>query len=603
MKIFAALVIVLCSTSLAQQPDFVSAHDQALTLLSQMTLEEKVGQMIQIERDVAEKNPEVIKDWFIGSVLSGGGSAPRAGNQPQQWADLVGSFQTKALSTRLKIPLLYGIDAVHGHNNVYGATIFPHNIGLGATRDPALVKEIGRITAEEVYATGIRWTFSPCLCVARDERWGRTYESFGESPELAVMMSTIIEGYQGNKLSDKGSILATAKHFLGDGGTTYGTGAKGKIDQGDTRGNDAALQALFLPPFVAAIQKGVGSVMPSFSSWNGIKMHAQKDLIEGVLKNKLQFDGFVISDWQAIDQIPGSGYAQKVATSVNAGVDMLMVPYDYQGAAKALISNVKNGAIQMARIDDAVVRILTKKYQLGLFEQALPDTTNINQIGSVEHRKVARQAVAESLVLLKNKNNLLPLAKNAKILVTGSHMDDIGLQSGGWTKTWQGQAGAITPGTTILQGLRQVAPNAKITTLENPRKQDLGTQKFDLGVIVVGERPYAETDGDNPNLELDGVAEQSIRTVCAAMRCVVILVTGRPVNISSILPLSHAVVAAWLPGSEGAGIADVLFGDQGFVGTLPMSWFKSVNQLPINVGDAKYDPLFAYGYGLKYISK
>lgn len=603
MKKFVALALVLCSTGIAQQTAFEAAQQKASALLAQMTLPEKVGQMIQIERDVAEKNPEVITNYFIGSVLSGGGSAPRAGNQPQQWADMVASFQGKALATRLKIPLLYGIDAVHGHNNVYGATIFPHNIGLGATRNPALVKEVGRITAAEVYATGIRWTFSPCLCVSRDERWGRAYESFGETPELATMMSSIIEGYQGTNLSDQGSVLATAKHFLGDGGTIYGTGSKGKIDQGDTRGADAALRALHLPPFVAAIQKGVGSVMPSFSSWNGLKMHAHKNLIEGVLKTELKFNGFVISDWQGIDQILAPSYTAKMAISINAGLDMIMVPFDYQNAIRALLDNVKSGAISMARIDDAVLRILTQKYLLGLFEQPLPDTSNIAQIGSSQHRKVARQAVAESLVLLKNKDNLLPLPKNAKILVTGSHMNDIGLQSGGWTKTWQGQAGAITPGTTILEGIRQVAPNANITALEYPEAKDLTAKKFDLAVIAIGERPYAEGNGDNANLDLDSSSEALVRSVCAAMRCVVVLVTGRPVNISRILPLSHAVVAAWLPGTEGAGIADVFFGDSNFVGTLPMSWFRSVGQLPLNVGDAKYDPLFAYGFGLKYPSK
>jgi beta-glucosidase len=600
-KRFALFVILVGGFAVAQgfSQTNTPVPERVAALLKQMTLEEKVGQMIQIEREVFEKDPQVIKDSFIGSVLSGGGSAPRAGSKPQNWADLVTAIQTQALRTRLKIPVIYGIDAVHGNNNVYGATIFPHNIGLGATRDPALLKEIGRVTAAEVYPTGIRWTFSPCLCVARDERWGRTYESFGETPELASSLATIVEGYQGAKLSDEGSILATAKHFLGDGGTVWGTGNNGKLDQGDAKGDDAAMRALFLPPFKAAIEKDVGSVMTSFSSWNGIKMHAQKPLVQNLLKDELGFMGFVISDWQAIDQIPAGSYDEKIAISVNAGVDMIMVPFEYKKAIAALLGGVKNGSIKAARIDDAVSRILTKKFELGLFENPMPDTSSLGEIGSKEHRAVARRAVQESLVLLKNNANMLPLKKSIKILVTGSHANDIGLQSGGWTKTWQGEAGNITPGTTLLEGLRKVAPNAKINFVDSPKSKDLANP-YDVGVVIVGERPYAESTGDSSDLELSPTAEASVKSVCKAMKCIVILVTGRPVQITSWVSGAQAIVAAWLPGTEGAGVADVLFGDAKFTGKLPMTWFRSVNQLPINVGDKTYDPLFPYGFGLTY---
>ena len=581
---------------LPYQDPALPADQRAADLLARMTLDEKIGQMTQPDRSVMT-NIDDMATYGIGSLLSGGGSAPSS-NTPAAWADMVDRFQTAALRSRLGIPMLYGIDAVHGHNNVVGAVIFPHNIGLGAARNPALARQIGAITAEEVYATGIRWTFSPCLCVARDERWGRTYESFGEDPELATLLAPIIDGYQGARLSDRNSVLATAKHYIADGGTRWGSSSTG-LNEGDTVLSEAELRRIHLPPYVEAIRRNVGSVMPSYSSWNGTKMHAQRYLLTDVLKGELGFSGFIISDWAAIDQIPGD-YNSDVRTAINAGVDMVMVPYDYKRFISTLRTEVQAGAIGQARIDDAVRRILIKKFELGLFEQPFADRANIAAIGSQAHRDIARQAVRESLVLLKNANNLLPLSTTpGRVLVAGKSADDIGLQSGGWTISWQGSSGNITPGTSILQGIRaNVAAGTQVTYIRNP---DAGqVSGYNVGIVVVGETPYAEGQGDNGTLTLAAEDSAAVQQVCAAMPCVVVLVSGRPLIINTQLSQANAFVAAWLPGTEGAGVAEVLFGKAGFTGKLPISWPRSVSQLPINVGDASYDPLFPYGFGLSY---
>ncbi|HEU4326732.1 MAG TPA: glycoside hydrolase family 3 N-terminal domain-containing protein [Roseiflexaceae bacterium] len=578
------------------QDPALPADQRAADLLARMTLDEKIGQMTQADRSVMTTIDDMAT-YGIGSLLSGGGSAPSP-NTPAAWADMVDRFQTAALRNRLRIPMLYGIDAVHGHNNVVGAVIFPHNIGLGAARNPALARQIGAITAEEVYATGIRWTFSPCLCVARDERWGRTYESFGEDPELATELATIIDGYQGARLSDRNSILATAKHYIADGGTRWGSSPTG-LNEGDTVLSEAELRRIHLPPYIESIRRNVGSIMPSYSSWNGTKLHAQRYLLTDVLKGELGFRGFVISDWAAIDQIPGD-YNSDVRTAINAGVDMVMVPYDYKRFISTLRTEVQAGNVGMARIDDAVRRILIKKFELGLFEQPFADRANIAAIGSQAHRDVARQAVRESLVLLKNAGNLLPLSTSpGRVLVAGKSADDIGLQSGGWTISWQGSSGNITPGTTILQGIRaNMPPGSQITYIRNP---DAGqVTGYNIGIVVVGETPYAEGQGDNGTLALAAEDSATVQRVCAAMPCVVVLVSGRPLIINTQLSQANAFVAAWLPGTEGAGVADVLFGKANFTGKLPISWPRSVSQLPLNVGDASYDPLFPYGFGLSY---
>ncbi|HEY0483110.1 MAG TPA: glycoside hydrolase family 3 N-terminal domain-containing protein [Kofleriaceae bacterium] len=584
-------------TAAAQTPPYKDPSLPVATrvndLLGRMSLDEKLGQMTQAER--ASISSAQITQFRIGSVLSGGGSAPSP-NTATGWANMYDGFQNAALATPLAIPMIYGVDAVHGHNNVSGATIFPHNIGLGATRDPALVQNIGRATAEEVSGTGIDWDFAPCLCVARNDRWGRTYESFGERPDLVSSMTTIITGLQGSSLSAPGSVLATAKHFVGDGGTTGG------VDQGDTQLSEADLRAIHLPPFQAAVQRGVGAVMISFSSWNGVKMHGNQFLITSVLKGELGFSGFVISDWNAIDQIDGQpGFtATEVRTAINAGIDMVMVPDAWQNFISVLRSEVQAGRIAMSRIDDANRRILTKKFELGLFERPLTDRSFTSTVGNAAHRQLARQAVRESQVLLKNVNNVLPLATaNNKIFVAGKSADNIGLQSGGWTISWQGGSGTTTQGTSILQGIRNtVASTTTVTFNQTGAGID---SSYRVAIAVVGETPYAEGAGDRPgSMSLDSGDLATINTLRAAgVPVVVVLVSGRPLDIAAELANWSALVAAWLPGTEGQGVADVLFGVAQPTGKLPMTWMSSVSQQPINDGDGKV-PLFPFGFGLAY---
>jgi len=562
-------------------------------LLGRMSLDEKVGQMTQAERKAVSAAD--LTTYRIGSLLSGGGSAPSP-NNATSWADMYDNFQRAALATPLGIPMMYGVDAVHGHNNVTGATIFPHNIGLGATRDPALVQRIGRATAEEVSGTGIDWDFAPCLCVARNDRWGRTYESFGETPENATSMTTLITGLQGTRLSDPGSVLATAKHYVGDGGTTDGH------DQGNTQISEAELRAVHLPPFREAVARGVGSVMITFSSWNGVKTHASKYLITDVLKNELGFGGLVVSDWNGIDQIDGQpGFtAAEVSTAINAGLDMIMVPTEWRSFITLLKGEVQAGRVPMSRIDDANRRILTKKFELGLFEKPLTDRSYTPSVGNAAHRALAREAVRESQVLLKNQNGVLPLPKTAgKLFVAGKSADDIGYQSGGWTGSWQGGSGPVTPGTTVLQGIRAAVSSS--TTVTYNRNGTGIDGSYQAAIAVIGETPYAEGQGDRPgSMGLDNEDLATLNTLRASgVPVVVVLVSGRPLDIAAQLPQWHALVAAWLPGTEGNGVADVLFGDYRPTGTLPFTWMQSASQQPINVGDGK-TPLFPYGYGAQF---
>lgn len=565
-------------------------------LLSRMSLDEKLGQMTQAER-TSVTNAQITQ-FRLGSLLSGGGSAPSP-NNATSWANMYDGFQNAALATPLAIPLIYGVDAVHGHNNVFGATIFPHNIGLGATRDPSLVQNIGRAVAEEVSGTGIDWDFAPCLCVARNDRWGRTYESFGETPALVSSMATIITGLQGSSLAAPGSVMATAKHYVGDGGTTGG------VDQGNTQLSEADLRAIHLPPFQAAVQRGVGAIMISFSSWNGVKMHSQQFLITTVLKGELGFSGFTISDWNGIDQIDGQpGFtAAEVRTAVNAGIDMVMVPDAWQNFISMLRSEVNAGRVTMARIDDANRRILTKKFELGLFERPLTDRSFTGTVGNAAHRTLARQAVRESLVVLKNAGNVLPLAAaNNRIFVAGKNADNIGQQSGGWTISWQGGSGTTTPGTSILQGIRNTVPSSTIVTF-NPTGSGIDSS-YRVAIAVIGETPYAEGAGDRPgSMSLDSTDLNTINTLRGAgVPVVVVLVSGRPLDIAAELPKWNAFVAAWLPGTEGQGVADILFGVAQPTGKLPMTWMNSVSQQPINDGDGQAS-LFPFGFGLGYTSR
>jgi beta-glucosidase len=582
------------ATGLPYQNPALSPADRLADLLPRMSLDDKVGQMVQAER--AAISASDVTTYRYGSILSGGGSAPSP-NTPTGWSDMYDTFQKAALATPLGIPMIYGLDAVHGNNNVPGSTIFPHNIGLGATRDPALVQQVGRATAEEVTGAGLDWTFAPCLCVARDDRWGRTYESYGETPDLVSSMTTVVTGLQGDTLGGNASVLATAKHYLGDGGTTNG------VDQGNTQLSEADLRAIHLPGFQAAIARNVGSIMVSFSSWNGTKMSANKYLLTDVLKTELGFKGFLVSDWAAIDQLDGqTGFtAQEIATAVNAGLDMLMVPNSPSTFLSYLKQDVQNGQIAQSRIDDAVSRILLKKFELGLFEHPLADRSYAGTIGNSAHRATARQAVRESQVLLKNSNNILPLTKSGgKIFVAGKNADDIGNQSGGWTVSWQGASGnTYSGGTTILQGIRNaVGSGATVTYSKDGTGID---SSYRAAVAVIGETPYAEGQGDRPNGVTLDAADLAVlaKLKAAGVPVVTVLVSGRPVDVSAQLPDMAALLASWLPGSEGAGVADVLFGDYAPTGKLPVTWPQSYSQEPINDGDGKA-ALFPYGFGLSY---
>ncbi|MFD9123621.1 glycoside hydrolase family 3 protein [Kitasatospora sp. NPDC059571] len=578
-------------------------------LLGRMTLEEKVGQMTQAERNAVDGDRAQITGLGLGSLLSGGGSTPTP-NTPAAWADMVDAYQQRALDTRLHIPLLYGVDSVHGHGNLVGATVFPHNIAMGATRDPALVEQAERITATETRATGPQWVFAPCVCVARDDRWGRTYESFGEDPALVSRMETALDGFQGNGRSDLARpdrVLATVKHFAGDGDTAYGSSTSGSytLDQGVTVTDHEHFRTVDLAPYVTAVQQHhAGSIMPSFSSvdWtedgvgNPVKMSANKELLTDVLKQKIGFDGFLISDWEAIHQLPGD-YAAQVRTAVDAGLDMFMEPYSAPQFEQTLLAEARAGRVPQSRIDDAVRRILRAKFELGLFEHPFTDRRNAGTVGSAAHRAVARRAVAESQVLLKNTGHALPLKANQKIYVAGANADDIGNQAGGWTVTWQGGSGSTIPGSTVLQGIRAAAP---ATTYS--RDASAPTDGYDVGVVVIGETPYAEGVGDVGNghtLAISAADRAAVDRVCGTIpTCVVLDVAGRPQIITDELPKTDAFVMSWLPGSEGEGVADVLFGKQAFTGKLPVSWPRSEAQEPINVGDRNYDPLFPFGYGL-----
>ncbi|KAL3518736.1 hypothetical protein ACH5RR_021325 [Cinchona calisaya] len=580
-------------------------------LMSRMTLEEKIGQMAQIDRVYATS--ELMKNYSIGSLLSGGGSVPLPHATPQDWVDMINDFQNGSLSSRLGIPMIYGIDAVHGHNNVYKATIFPHNVGIGVTRDPDLVRRIGAATAREVRATGIQYVFAPCVAVCRDPRWGRCYESYSEDPQIVKEMTEIIKGLQGEIPADgrqgvpyvggPDKVAACAKHYVGDGGTTKG------INENNTVTNWHGLLSIHMPGYDASIIKGVSTVMVSYSSWNGVKMHANRNLITDFLKGKMRFRGFVISDWEGIDRITTpahANYTLSVLDGISAGIDMIMVPDNHTEFLNTLTYLVNNNYIPMSRIDDAVRRILRVKFSMGLFENPLADYSFVDQLGSQAHRDLAREAVRKSLVLLKNGENadkpLLPLPKKArKILVAGTHANNLGAQCGGWTITWQGLNGNNhTAGTTILNGITStVDSSTEVVYKKSVDSADfVKDNNFDYAIVVVGEPPYAETGGDNLNLTIPEPGPSTINNVCGRVKCAVVVVSGRPLVVEPYLSSIDALVAAWLPGTEGQGVADMLFGDYGFTGKLARTWFKTVEQLPMNVGDKHYDPLFPFGYGL-----
>ena len=594
LTFLVAIHLVSCST-----------NNDVSGLISSMTLEEKIGQMTQVDYRYLQDVTDINK-YFLGSILSGGGSTPPI-NQPSSWVDLYNRFQEQALKTRLKIPLIYGIDAVHGHNNVVGATIFPHNIGLGCANDEKLIKEIAVATAVEIQATGLDWTFSPCLAVAQDERWGRTYESFSEDPDIVTKLGVAtVQGYQmGNSLSKK-SVLACAKHYVGDGNTVFGTGGNNyKIDRGDVVLDEGELRSKYIKPFKESIKQGVGSIMISYNSWHGKKLHGHKYLINDILKQELGFKGFVVSDWAGINEID-KDYKASIIKSINAGIDMVMVPgslnpdHDsYDDFIRLAIESVKEGSIPMNRIDDAVTRILKIKKKIGLFDGPIKKPQNTNMVGSKKHRELARESVRKSVVLLKNENKLLPIGKSGKkITFVGEHADNIGYQCGGWTITWQGGSGDITPGTSILDAFKATIRDTNDISYSI---DGVNIPDTDIIIAVIGEKPYSEGWGDRKSLDLSKENKKILKRVKEKnLPYLIILVSGRPMLIEDEIKDCDAFIAVWLPGTEGAGIADVIFGDHAPTGKLSMSWPRSMDQLPINIGDKIYNPLFPFGYGLSY---
>ena len=581
-----------------------SFDPQVLKLLATMTLDEKLGQMAQPDQQFL-KTPDDIKNYSLGSLLSGGDSDPKAGNGLTAWTDLCDGYQKIALTTRLRIPLLYGIDAVHGHNNVIGATIFPHNIGLGCTRSAELVERAARITSEEVRATGANWAFAPCVTVPQDIRWGRTYEGFSESPEIVKELgAAAVRGLQRATLDDPAAVLACSKHFAGDGGTTWGTGNTMRrdrprmLDQGDTQVDEATLRRIHLPGYVTTVAEGVGSIMPSYSSWNGVKSSGSERMLTGILKREFGFEGFLISDYAALNQMAGD-YKRQIADSVNAGMDMVMIPEKYVDFLTLLKQNVQEGKIPMTRIDDAVTRILRTKFAMGLMDakrSPLTDRSLHNSFGSEGHRAVARACVRASLVVLKNEGGVLPLAKNAaRIHVAGKSANDLGNQCGGWTITWQGSSGRPTDGTTILEAVqRAVSTKTKVTTSIDGS----GAAGAPVAIAVIGEKPYAEGMGDTADLHL---SQEDIATVTnlkgAGAKVIAVILSGRPLFLEDIIGQADAIVAAWLPGSEGDGVADVLFGDYKPTGKLSFTWPKATST-SLHRGDAGYQTMFESGYGL-----
>ena len=612
-------VLMLLSGVSAQDTDTLPYQDSSLPieervtdLLDRMTLDEKLGQMTLIEKDSIR--PPAVTDYAIGAILSGGGGYPTGNNSADGWLEMVHAYQDAALATRLGIPMLYGVDAIHGHNNLSGAVIFPHNIGLGAANNPELVEEIGRITALEMIATGIYWNYAPVLAVPQDIRWGRAYEGYSENTEMVTELSVaMLRGLQGDDLSAPDTVLGTPKHFVGDGGTAFGTSPQdgGFLDRGITQVDEATLREIHLPPYPAAIENGARSIMISYSSWGGENMHGQAYLIQDVLRDELGFEGFIVSDWGGIDVVAPS-YYDAVVKSVNAGIDLNMVPYNYIGFIRALDEAVEKEDISMERIDEAVASILQVKFELGLFENPYGDAELQALIGSEAHREVARDAVRQSLVLLKNENNALPLSADDEqtVFIAGRAADNIGIQSGGWTIEWQGAAANLTEGTSVRRGLQNAFGDETTVrySLTGSFNDDAGNPaQGDVGIVVVGEEPYAEWFGDDPILTLSLRDRELIEKVRGQVdSLIVVLLSGRPMIVDESLNLADAFVAAWLPGTEGAGVADVLLGDNDFVGTLPYTWPRTTDQLPFDFDAIPTEgceaPLFPFGYGLTYDS-
>ncbi len=573
-------------------------------LLKQMTVEEKVGQVIQPEWKSI--TPQDVITYHIGSIENGGGAVP-GGNKHasvKDWVDLIEPYYDASVDPQnhVRIPLIWASDAVHGHNNVYGATLFPHNVGLGAAHDPDLIRRIGEATAAEVRSTGMDWSFAPTIAVARDDRWGRSYESYSEDPKIVTeYAAAMVEGLEGEgpAFLDQNHVISTAKHFLGDGSTDGGR------DQGDSLVSEQELAGIHGAGYKAAIDAGTQSIMASYNSWHGVKMHANSGLLTDILKGRMGFDGFIMGDWLAHGQIPGCSNTD-CPQAFNAGLDIYNQAQGWKDLDANLIREVKDGTIPMARLDDAVRRILRVKFRAGVFDEPRPadrpDTWK--PIGTPEHRAIARQAVAESLVLLKN-DGVLPLKKGASVLIAGDGAHNVAMQSGGWTLSWQGADNGPNdfPGaTSIYEGLKQEIEASGGQALLSP--DGTYATKPDVAVVVFGETPYAEFMGDQPDVALhhDNVESLDLlnKLKAAGIPTVAVLLSGRPLYVNPQINASDAFVAAFLPGSEGEGVADVLTGAKDFRGKLSFSWPKRPDQTPLNVGDANYDPQFAYGFGLSY---
>lgn len=591
-------------------------EERIASLLGSMSVEEKVGQIVQ--GDLGSVTPDDVRKYRLGSVLAGGNSDPGARyNAPAaDWLALADAFYHASMDTRdggKAIPVLLGIDAVHGHNNVVGATLFPHNIALGATDDADLLRRIARATAVELRTTGFEWTFAPTVTVPRDDRWGRTYEGYSENPKLVARYATaVVEGLQGKLGSaaflDAQHVVASAKHFIGDGGTTAGK------DKGDTAVPEAELRDVHGAGHIAALQAGTQTVMASFSSWNGTKMHGHRGLLTDVLKGRLGFDGFVVGDWNGHGEVPGCSN-ERCAAALLAGVDMFMAPDTWRSVYTNTVAQVHAGEIPMARLDDAVTRILRVKLRLGLFDAGPPSRRALGgkfeYLASAEHRRIARAAVRQSLVLLKNEGGVLPLDPRVRILVAGDGADDIGKQAGGWTLSWQGTGNKpsdFPAAESIWAGIKAAADAAGgEATLS--KSGEYGT-KPDVAIVVFGEEPYAEFIGDIPHLAYQPGKDTDLKLLrrlkAASIPVVAVFLSGRPLWVNREINASDAFVAAWLPGSEGGGVADVLFKSaQGeivhdFSGKLPFSWPRTAVHSPLNVDQADYDPQFAFGYGLSY---
>lgn len=583
------------TTTSIQLSEYKTTAEKVAFLIGEMSVEEKAGQMLQGGRDVV--GGEDLKTMGLGSVLSGGGSYP-GNNTIVDWDLMINKFQSYSLQSKLQIPMLYGVDAVHGLALLKKAVVYPHNISLGAANDPELMYEMGAAVAEEMKLAKILWNFSPCVAVNTDPRWGRTYECFSSDPLLVTVLA---DAYLRGQI-DHG-VIPSAKHYVADGGVVFGTGEGDYlIDRGDAIISEDELRATHLPAYQTLIKSGVKIIMASFSSFNGIKVHENKYLLTDVLKGELGFKGFVVSDWEAVNGLSGSSYEENIELVINAGVDMLMEPLKYQDAWNSIVNSVNEGRISKERMDDAVSRILTVKIDMGLFDDPYMNNLSheVTELGSAGYRELAKKLVEKSLVLLKNDNQALPLQKGQKVFVTGPAADNMGLQCGGWSLTWQGimdeNQKKVTEGTTILEGLKEYAKTYGVEIITDKKK----AKDADVVILAIGEIPYAEYNGDTADLSITGAlahpenAEAIEYANSLDKPVITLLVTGRNVLINEYLNDWDSIVMCYLPGSEGDGVASVLFGETPFTGKLPMPYYKSLG----DIGNEAADLLYQVGYGL-----